>query len=127
MNKYLKVRKSAQATHFRRRAFERLGFHLTDEEVSNIRSSIEKQEAALLARQSLRHSIWRCYVGKRDIIVVYDEETDEPATIITESMWQERSVCNSPTVENAESLQTALGDHPGAKVLKELRKKDRNG
>ena len=123
MNKFVKARKVAQAEHFRRRAFERLGFSLTSEEISNIRSSIEKKEAPLLARQSLRHSIWRCCVGKRDIIVMYDEETEEPATIITESMWQERGICNSPVVENAESLQAALGDHPGAKVLKELKRK----
>lgn len=122
MNKYLKVRKCAQKSHFRRRVFERLGFNLTEEEIKEVVLKIREKRAFLLTRHSLRNSIWRVPVGKRDLIIIYDEETDEPATVLTESMWQERSVCNSPVVDNTQDLQIALGDHPAAKVLRDLKK-----
>ena len=122
MNKYLKARKVAQKSHFRRRVRERLGFHLTEDELKKVRDSIQQKTSLLLTRHSLRNSIWRVRIGNRDIIVVYDEETNEPATVLTESMWQERSVCNSPVVKDNQDLQIALGDHPAAKVLRDFKK-----
>jgi hypothetical protein len=122
MNKYLKVRRSAQQSHFRRRVFERLGFSLAESEISQLIRDIQSKQATLLLRHSLRNSIWRVSVGSHAIVVVYDEETDVPVTVLTESMWQARSVCNSPIVTTTDDLYSALGDHPAAQVLRNLKK-----
>ena len=123
MNKYVKVRRAAQQSHFRRRVFERLGFSLTEDEITQLTREIQEEECTLLLRHSLRNSIWRVTAGSRDIIVVYDEETEVPVTVLTEGMWQVRSMCNSPVVTSGKDLQSALGDHPAGQILRDLKKR----
>jgi hypothetical protein len=58
------------------------------------------------------------------MIVVYDNETGEMVTLLTEEIWQSQKMCNSPYSKDGGSLKQSLGANP---VLAELKGKIGNG
>ena len=85
-----KIHRHAQRIHFGRRAEERLGYALNVEEVIHIRELVRTETAELLFKPNLRFSMWRVPVKSGTIIVVYDHETKELVTVLSEAMWEER-------------------------------------
>lgn len=124
MSKQVKLKRNAQRIHFRRRVFERLGYEIRPEEVGKIKQEIRSGTGELLTRPNKRLSLWRIEVGNRKgFVVVYDAETEELVTLMTDSIWQEQDMCNSPHVSDGAELKGSLSDHRGAESLLELRKK----
>lgn len=123
MNKYVKIKRDAQRTHFRRRALERLGYELLEREIARIRQQVRERKAELLTRPDAKLSVWRVDIGARQMVVVYDLETEELSTILTNKIWQEQDMCNSPYSKDEGHLVGTLGDHPKAKALAELKEK----
>lgn len=120
MKKDLKRRKYAQRIHFRRRIKERLGFDLSKEEIQQIKSDIELGFVTPVASHLERLDIYRVTIAKRPCIVVYDTETRELATFLTNKIWQEQIMSNTPYSKDQESLRESLGDTPAGKVLTAL-------
>jgi hypothetical protein len=52
---------------------------------------------------------------------VYDAETEELVTLLTNKIWQEQDMCNSPYGQDAEPLRDTLADQPGAESLLALK------
>jgi hypothetical protein len=117
------IKRQAQRRHFQKRSLERLGYDITPQEIDDLRLKIERGRAQLLARPSLRSSIWRTVVNGQKVVLVYDHETEELATLMTTGMWQEMDLCNSPAVKDPSAFQTAIKDSPAGKVLQELKEK----
>lgn len=120
MKKDLKRRKYAQRIHFRRRTKERLGFDLSKEEIQQVKSDIELGVATPVASHLERLDVYRVLIAKRPCIVVYDTETRELATFLTNKIWQEQVMSNTPYSKDKESLRESLGDTPAGKALAAL-------
>jgi len=54
---------------------------------------------------------------------VYDAETEELVTLLTDGIWQEQTMCKSPHVEDPTELRGSLSEQRGAEGLLALRKK----
>jgi hypothetical protein len=113
-------KRNAQQAHFKKRAYERLGYELTNKEVTAIRHQVRDKTAILLSRPSFKLSIWRVSIKARPMIVVFDAETEELVTMLNYTTWQEQRMSNAPDVPS-EELKDTLASHPGAAVLRELR------
>ena len=50
--------------------------------------------------------------------MVYDNETEEMVTLLTEEIWQSQKMCNSPYAKDTKNLRQSLGDN---EVLLKLR------
>jgi hypothetical protein len=122
-NKLRDVKKRAQQSHFKRRARERLGYALNQTAISGIRNSVQGEHGTLLAQPSLRISIWSVRYGERDLVVVYDHETEELVTLITTGMYQEMAICNSPRGKDADDLKSRIADTPAGKALQEMKER----
>ncbi len=128
MSKHRKLKRNAQRIHFRRRVLERLGYDIRFEEVTKIKQEIQDGTGQLLTRPDKRLSVWRVRIGNREgFVVVYDADTEELVTLMTDSIWQEQDMCNSPHVEDSAGLKGKLSAQRGAESLLELRKKLRGG
>lgn len=111
--------------HVRIRAWERLGEHVDQEECLRIARDIQEgQNAERIVRISFRCSIWRVRIKGVPAIVIYDHEMRIPITILTEQMWQERSLCNSPKVSDPTPLKENLGSNIA--IIEELTKLKEN-
>ncbi len=87
-----KIRRQSQRIHFSRRSEERLGYILNVKAVIRIREAIRSETAELLhVKRGVRLSFWRVPVKSGTAIVVYSHETEELVTLLTETMWKERS------------------------------------
>ena len=124
MSKQVKLKRHAQRIHFRRRVLERLSYEIHPNEVKRIKKDIQSGTGKLVTRPNRRLSLWRVKIGNREgFIVVYDAETAELVTLMTDSVWQKQDMCNSPHVDDDISLKGSLSEHRGAESLLELRKK----
>ena len=124
MSKPRKLKRNAQRIHFRRRVLERLGYEIRLEEVAKIKQEIRSGTGQLLTRPDKRLSVWRVRIGSREgFVVVYDAEKEELVTLMTDSIWQEQDMCNSPHVADGAELKSKLSAQRGAESLLELRKK----
>lgn len=122
MNKKLRdVKKRAQQSHFFKRAQERLGYSLSKTAISGLRNAVRGKHGTLLAQPSLRISIWSVRYGERDLVVVYDHETEELVTLMTTGMYQEMAICNSPRGKDADDLKTSIADTPAGKALQAMK------
>jgi len=117
------IKRRAQRLHVLRRAHERLGYELSNDDIDAIRLKVERGRGDLLVQPSLRTSIWRIVVDHRKVVVVYDHETEEIATIMTTGMWQETDVAKSPAVTQDTPLKGSLENHPAGKALQDLKDK----
>lgn len=124
MSRAKKLKRQAQRIHFQRRAKERLGYEIPPSEVKRIKREIQSGTGQLLTRPNRRLSLWRVKVGKREgFVAVYDADTEELVTLMTDSVWQKQHMCNSPYVDDGIQLKGTLSEHRGAEELLELRKK----
>lgn len=113
-----KIRRLAQRKHFSRRASERLGYIISGAEVIDIRRQVQSGTGELLTRPSDRLVLYRIKTSGRSMIVVYDNETEELVTMMTEAIWQAQAMCRSPHVDD----KAALRDTLGGSALEELGK-----
>lgn len=109
------IHKAAQQKHFRERVKERFGLDLDIPEWSDVLVAILTNRAEMLARPSLRTSMWRVTLFGTPVVVVFDHETLEMVTIITEEMWAERSLAKGSP------LTSTLAETPAGKVLQQLK------
>ena len=116
------IKRRAQQKHFARRAEERLGFKLSLTAISGIRNAVERKHGTLLAQPSLRIAVWRVRYGERNLVVVYDYETEELVTLMTTGMYQETALCNSPGGED-EDLKSRIADTPAGRTLQEMKER----
>jgi len=123
MSKELKRRRYAQRLHFQRRVMERLGFELSQEEITAIKTDIQTGILTSMATPVERLEIYRVNIGERSCVVVYDKETRELATFLTNEMWQARRLSNAPGVTDPTALKTSLADTPAGQVLQGLKEK----
>ena len=124
MSKHRKLKRNAQRIHFRRRARERLGYDIPQEEVIRIKREIQNDTGDFITRPNERLSLWRVKIGNRGgFVVVYDAETEELVTMLTDGIWQEQDMRNSPHVEDSTALRSSLASQRGAESLLALRKK----
>jgi hypothetical protein len=114
-----KVKQNAQRIHFSKRAQARLGYELTSAEVRGLYSSIRSGVAELVAHPKERLSLYRVYINSRSMIVVYDNETEEMVTLLTEEIWQAQEMCNSPVSKDTKSLRQSLSDNADLLALRE--------
>lgn len=70
----------AQYLHFLKRARERFGWELTDDEVEKIREEI-MSNSGLLAWTSKKKSMWRMIVRNKCVIVAWDKKRKVPVSI----------------------------------------------
>lgn len=122
-NKRRAIKRSAQRKHFKKRAEERLGFALPETTISSIRSAVEAERGTLLARPSLRIGVWRVRHAERDLVVVYDYETEELVTLMTTGMYQETALCNSPRGRDDKDLKSPIANTPAGKALQEMKER----
>jgi hypothetical protein len=104
-----KVKRLAQRIHFARRASERLGYELSGAEVIDIRRQVQAGTGELLTRPSDRLVLYRISANGRGMIVVYDNETEELVTMLTEEIWQAQRMFKSPGVNDKADLRESLG------------------
>jgi len=116
------IKRRAQQKHFARRAEERLGFNLSPTAISGIRNAVRHKHGTLLAQPSLRIAVWRVRYGERNLVVVYDYETEELVTLMTIGMYQETALCNSPGGED-EDLKSRIADTPAGQTLQEMKER----
>jgi hypothetical protein len=122
-NELRNIKRRAQRRHVQKRILERLGVTLCDDELDALKLKIERGRAHMLARPSLRASIWRTEINNQRVVIVYDHETEELATVMTTGMWQEMDLCNSPAVKEHSVLQSSIKDTPAGKALQELKER----
>lgn len=116
-----KLKQHAQRRHFRRRACERLGYELQTREIVSIRRQVQERRAELITRPDERLTLWRVKVNGRSMVVVYDQETKELVTIMSETVWQSQDMRNSPHVKDEAGLRASLADTPAGQVLAGLK------
>jgi hypothetical protein len=119
-----KLKKIAQRSHFRRRAYERLGYELRAAEIRDIKRQITEKRGRLITRPNSRLTLWRVVVNGRTMVVVHDCDTDELATIMTEAVWQAQDMQNSPHVVDETELRGSLADTPAGQALAALKGED---
>jgi hypothetical protein len=61
--------------------------------------------------------------GERDLVVVYDHESEELGTLMTTGMYQEMDICNSPRGKDADDLKSRIADTPAGKALQEMKER----
>ena len=91
--------------HFRIRAWERVGEHLSKKACHQITKDIQNGRAELLGKLNFTIAVWRVQVHGKPMIIVYDGALKEPVTVLTEQLWQERKVYNSPKVNDTSPLR----------------------
>ena len=116
-----KLKKIAQRRHFCRRAYERLGYELSSAEIRDIRRQVVNKRAELVTSPSPRLTLWRVAVNSRTMVVVYDCDTEELATIMSEAVWQAQDMQNSPHVLDKTELRGSLADTPAGQALAALK------
>lgn len=75
-------KKQGQLRHARRRARERYGLHLTDDQVRSIANRIKDGEAQVLRRPTCRIWIYRVHWQRRDLIAAYDRKRQTIASFL---------------------------------------------
>lgn len=123
-SKARKLKRHAQRIHFRKRVKDRLGYDIQPDEVRRIRQEIQSGTGVLLTRPDKRLSVWRTKIGNRTgFVVVWDAETEELVTLMTDAIWQQQDMCNSPYVEDDAALKGSFSEARGAESLLALKSK----
>lgn len=83
---------------------ERFDIDLDVADWTQILEDILTERATPLARPSLQTSFWQTEIQGQRVVVVFNHETLEMVTAITEEMWQERKL------QKNQRLTSSLGD-----------------
>ena len=114
------VKKGAQQKHFRTRVKERLGFELSIHDWAYVLEIILTNEAEMLARPSNQTSMWRVRIAGKWVVVVFDDQSLEMVTVLTEEMWAERVLAKKKTHTDP-ALHTSIADTPAGETLQGMK------
>jgi hypothetical protein len=130
-------KRAAQVRHAKRRAGERYGLHLNDNDLHEITRMVQNGEGTFVERQSVRVTLWDLLWQGVPVRIAYDGERHTPVTFLHRDRRDYDDECGITTpgdapghiqLSDAMSLyNTIMGENPAAGDLLKLLGLDKTG